>query len=214
MVIVAFQVVNKLGRYRVFQETLLLADISKKVVLGMTFLTFSNADIQFTEEELTWRTYTTKKALPTTRQVEIVNWKEFAKAALDENVEALVVYVSFLRLKMSIYPVRKAQLVLLVIKEANVPIKYMDFADIFSEKSANIPPKQTGANEHAIKLEEGEQPLYGPIYSLGPIELETLKIYIETNLATGFIQALKSPAGAPILFLHKPDDNLRLCVNY
>ena len=69
-------------------------------------------------------------------------------------------------------------------------------------------------NEHAIKLEEDKQPPFGPIYSLGPVELETLKTYIETNLANGFIRPSKSPAGAPILFDRKPDGSLRLCVDY
>ena len=46
------------------------------------------------------------------------------------------------------------------------------------------------------------------------MELETLKAYIETNLANGFIRPSKSPAGAPILFDRKSDGFLRLCVNY
>ena len=46
------------------------------------------------------------------------------------------------------------------------------------------------------------------------MELETLKTYIETNLANGFIQPLKSPAGALILFVRKPNGSLRLCINY
>ena len=75
-------------------------------------------------------------------------------------------------------------------------------------------PEQTKLNEHAIKLEEGKQPFYGSIYSLGPVELETLKTYIKTHLKTGFIQPSKSPAGAPILFDKKPDGSLWLCVNY
>ena len=58
------------------------------------------------------------------------------------------------------------------------------------------------------------QPPYGPFYSLGPVELETLKTYIETNLANGFIRSFKSPAKAPFLFDKKPDDSLRLCVDY
>ena len=41
-----------------------------------------------------------------------------------------------------------------------------------------------------------------------------LKTYIETNLANGFIQSSKSPVGAPILFDWKPDESLRICVNY
>ena len=185
-----------------------------KVVLGMPFLTLSNADVQFAEKELTWRTYTTKKALPTTRRVEIIDWKEFAKAALDENVEAFVVHVSSLRSKMTIHPAREAQLALLLTKEVTVPVEYSDFADVFSEKSANVLPERTGANEHAIELEEGKQPPYGPIYSLGPVELKTLMTYIEINLSNGFIRALKSPAGAPIQFVHKPYGSFHLCVNY
>ena len=68
--------------------------------------------------------------------------------------------------------------------------------------------------EHAIELEEGRQPSFGPIYSLEPVELETLKTYIETNLANGFIRPFKSSAEAPILFDKKPDKSLRLCVDY
>ena len=75
-------------------------------------------------------------------------------------------------------------------------------------------PENTGINEHVIKLQDGKQPPYGPIYSLGLVELETLKTYIEIYLKTGFIQPFKSPAGAPILFDKKPDGNLWLCVDY
>ena len=46
------------------------------------------------------------------------------------------------------------------------------------------------------------------------MELETLKTYIETNLANGFIRPSKSPAGAPILFERKLDGSLWFCVNY
>ena len=69
-------------------------------------------------------------------------------------------------------------------------------------------------NEHAIELKESKQPPFEPIYSLGPIELETLKTYIEINLANGFIRPFKSPARASILFNRKPDGSLRLCVDY
>ena len=75
-------------------------------------------------------------------------------------------------------------------------------------------PEHTGINDHAIKLVDGQQPPYGPIYSLGPVELETLKAYIKTNLANMFIRPSKSPAGAPILFDRKSDGSLRLCVDY
>ena len=95
-----------------------------------------------------------------------------------------------------------------------VPAEYSDFADVFSPDLATKLPEHTEINIYAIDLEEGKQPPYEPIYSLGPVELEILKTYIETNLANGFIHPSKSPAGAPILFDKKPDRSLRLCVDY
>ena len=75
-------------------------------------------------------------------------------------------------------------------------------------------PENTKMNEHVIKLIDGKQPLYGPIYALSLVELETLKAYIETYLKTGFIQPSKSLAGILILFDKKPDSSFWLCVNY
>ena len=46
------------------------------------------------------------------------------------------------------------------------------------------------------------------------MELETLKAYIETNLANGFIRPSKSPAGAHIMFDWKSDGSFQLCVKY
>ena len=214
MVIAAFQIVDKLSCSRFFQETFLLANISIKVVLGMPFLTLSNVDIQFAEKKLTWKTYTTKEALPITCLVEIINQKEFAKAALDDNIDAFVVYVSSLELRMSIHPARKAQLALLLTKEVIVPTKYWDFADVLLEKSANVLSERTRANKHAIELEEGKELSYEHIHSLEPVEFETFKTYIKTNLANGFIRVLKSLVGAAILLLRKPNSSFRLCVNY
>jgi len=41
-----------------------------------------------------------------------------------------------------------------------------------------------------------------------------LKVYIETNLANGFIQWSSSPAEEPILFAKKKDRGRQLCVDY
>ena len=106
MVIAGFQVINKLRRAQFFQETFLLANNIMEVVPGMLFLTLSNVNIQFAEKKLIWRTYTTGDALPTTQRVEFIEKKEFAKAALDENIKAFVVHMSSLSLgsKMTIHP--------------------------------------------------------------------------------------------------------------
>ena len=64
----------------------------------------------------------------------------------------------------------------------------MDFTNVFLEEKALVLPERTKLNEHVIDLEDGKQPPYRPIYSLGPVELEmTLKTYIETYFKTGFI---------------------------
>lgn len=71
-----------------------------------------------------------------------------------------------------------------------VSIKYSNFSNIFSKEKALVLLEQIKFNKHAIKLQNSNQLLYEPIYSLGPIELEILKTYIKTHLKTGFIQVL------------------------
>ena len=225
MVIANFQVEDKSGRPRFFQETFLVADTKFEVILGMPFLKISNADVAFSEGTLTWKSYTTSKALPTTERVQLVDPKEFVIAALDADSETFVVHVAIREQEeMAMNPDRKAQIEVqsgaqvgaLLFNEAptEVPAEYSDYSDVFLVENAAELRKNTGMNEHAIELEEGKQPLFGPIYSLGPVELETLKTYIEINLANGFICPSKSPAGAPILFYKKPHESLRLCVDY
>ncbi len=71
-----------------------------------------------------------------------------------------------------------------------------------------------GMNEHAIKLINGKQPLYGPIYAFSSVELKTLKVYIKTYLKTGFIWPFNSSVSAPIFFDKKPNKSFCICVDY
>ena len=147
--------------------------------------------------------------------------KEFAAAALNLEHETYVVHVASLSstplvTSLNVHPSQEPQISGLITKEAptKVPAKYLDFADDFFSDLATKLPKYTKINTYTIDLEEGKQPPYGPIYSLGPVELETFKTYIETNLANSFIRLSKFPAGAPILFDKKVNGNLCLCINY
>ena len=90
---------------------------------------------------------------------------------------------------MTIYLARKAQIAWLLAKEVTIPAEYLNFADIFSKGSAEVLPKQTGINEHVIKLVDGKQLSYTPIYSLSFVELKALKTYIKTILANSFIRS-------------------------
>ena len=226
MAVTAFSVKDRANRVKFFEETFLVAIVSPEVVLGMLFLTLSDADVDFLGRELRWRTYTTEEALLTTRRIELIGKKEFAVAALDPEHETYVVYVasfsstplaSLGSTLLDVHPSQRPQISGLITEEAltKVLAKYSDFANVFSLDLASELLKQSGINNHAIVLVERYQQLpYGPIYSLGPVELETLKAYIETNPANGFIIPSKSSAGAPILFDWKSNGSLRLYVDY
>ena len=61
-----------------------------------------------------------------------------------------------------IYIACKVQITLLKANKALIttPIKYSDFTNNFSKKSAVELPKHTKINTYAINLEEGKQPPY------------------------------------------------------
>lgn len=92
--------------------------------------------------------------------------------------------------------------------------EYIDYVDVFSPNLTMKLAKNTGINEHAIKLVEDKQPRYGPIYALSLVKLKTLKAYIKTHLKTGFIWPFKSLTDIPILFNKKLDGSPCLCVHY
>ena len=136
---------------------------------------------------------------------------------MDEYSETFIIHVAALEaLEPAVDPSRAPLLAVLQQDKApiEIPLEYVHYADVFSPDLAMELPENPGINEHTIELIEGKQSPYGPIYSLGPVELETLKAYIETHLRTGFIRPSKSPAGAPILFDKKSDRSLRLYVDY
>ncbi len=89
----------------------MVAHTNLEMVLEMLFLALSNANFQLGAKELTWRTYIVAKTLPTTSRVELIDKREFAKVALDENLETFVVHVSALNVaEPMIYPSRATQI--------------------------------------------------------------------------------------------------------
>lgn len=77
------------------------------------------------------------------------------------------------------------------IDEAFISIlfKYADFEKVFFKNlAAKLPMKYIEINNHAIILIKSYNPSYRSIYSPKLVELETLKTYINTNLANSFIK--------------------------
>ena len=49
---------------------------------------------------------------------------------------------------------------------------------------------------------------------MAPTEMAELKKQLEELVEKGFIRPSSSPWGAPVLFVKKKDESLRLCIDY
>jgi len=88
-----------------------------------------------------------------------------------------------------------------------------EFNDTFPTTLPNgLPPERR--LDHAIDLIPGMEPPSRPVYRLSHYEMKELKVQLSDLLEKGFIQPSVSPFGAPVLFVHKKEGTLRLCVNY
>lgn len=78
-------------------------------MLEILFEIFRNADMIFLERKLICNFYTTTKVLLTTKQIELFNKKEFAKAALYAKSKTFLVYIAVLEAsKILIHLLQKA----------------------------------------------------------------------------------------------------------
>jgi hypothetical protein len=91
--------------------------------------------------------------------------------------------------------------------------KYREYEDIFSKERCKTVQDIAGVT-HAIDLKERARPSYRPIYALSERELRILRDYLAEKETIDWIRHSKLPAGAPILFVPKPNGSLRLCVDY
>ena len=194
MVITAFLVNDQVEKIRFFKETFLVVNISPNVIFGMLFFTLNNANVDFSKKKLWEKFYTIEKAFFTIKQVKLIGKKEFIVAALNLGHETFIIPLVFLDSpsndqESDVYFSCKAQIAALVVNETSILIstEYLDFINIFSPKLILKLFEYIGINDYAIKLIDEQQPLYKPIYSLGPVKLKILKIYIKINLANNFI---------------------------
>ncbi len=97
--------------------------------------------------------------------------------------------------------------------ESQLPTEYNDLVEVFSKtKATQLPPHRTG--DCAIDLQPGSQPPKGRIFPLSQPEAESMKSYIEEELAKGFLRPSTSPASAGFFFVKKKDGGLRPCIDY
>lgn len=76
--------------------------------------------------------YTAIEILPITKQIGLINGKNFVKIALNKNIKIFVIYIlSFGLSLILIYLAKKAQIVLLLTKKIIILNIYFDFINIF-----------------------------------------------------------------------------------
>jgi len=94
-----------------------------------------------------------------------------------------------------------------------IPQYYEDYQKLFLKTTAETLAERR-TFDHAIDLKPGALPPWGPIYPMSAYQLDTLHKYLKEMLKQGKIVDSQSPAGAPILFVPKPDGKVQLCVDY
>jgi hypothetical protein len=85
---------------------------------------------------------------------------------------------------------------------------------VFSKVLADrLPPHQPGI-DHQVRLQDGETPTWGPLYSMSRAELVVLKEWLVENMSKGVIHQSSSLFAAPVLFAKNPGGGLRFSINY
>ncbi len=88
-----------------------------------------------------------------------------------------------------------------------------EFSDVMpKDLLEDLPPRRRV--DHAIEVMPGVAPPAKAPYRMSHEELKELKVQLEELLIKGYIKPNKSPYGAPVLFVHKKDGTLRMCVDY
>ena len=102
---------------------------------------------------------------------------------------------------------------LCAINKPQIPEEYQEFKDIFMSSLIRELPEHSPF-DHEIKLMDGKELIFKPIYQLSELESRTLREYLDENLKKGYICQSKSPARYPIIFVKKKDGSLWLCMDY
>ncbi len=93
----------------------------------------------------------------------------------------------------------------------DIPTVY-DFLDVFPDELLGLSLEREVQFE--INVMPGVDPIFITPYRMAPAELKELKVQLQELLEKGFICPNVSRWGAPVLFVKKKDDTLRLCIDY
>ncbi|XP_070020660.1 uncharacterized protein [Nicotiana sylvestris] len=90
----------------------------------------------------------------------------------------------------------------------SVPV-VQDFPDVFPADLPGMPPDRD--IDFGIDLVMDTHPISIPPYCMAPTKV---KEHLQELLEKGYIRLIVSPWGAPVLFVKKKDDSMRMCIDY
>ncbi len=94
-----------------------------------------------------------------------------------------------------------------------LPLEYHNYVDVFlvAESDKLLPHR---SYDHKTQLLPGKILDHDSMYWMSRDELLVLKKYLEYNFCKEFIYASTSSTASPVLFVKKPGERLRFCVDY
>jgi hypothetical protein len=204
-----------------------IANIPKyDLVLGLSWLSDHEPDINWSRGQIRWRTESTPKTNESSSSEE-ESRSQNSRIFLDPSDippqyhnrrargqdKRLRRDIALLRKE---YQKQEDELVEeepLADRLAKIPEQYWKYEKLFQDRlDEGLPPHSEW--DHEINLKKGEVPKPHPIYNLSEFELKTLKTWIEEQEDKGYIRKSKSPAGYPIIFVPKKNGKLRLVIDY
>jgi predicted aspartyl protease len=96
---------------------------------------------------------------------------------------------------------------------SRLPTGFQLYEDVFSKAASNVLPPHR-SYDHKIQLEAENTLGYSPLWHQSESELRAIKQYLLDNLDKGFIEDSQAPHASPTLFVKKPDESLRFCVDF
>ncbi|KAL0556882.1 hypothetical protein IC582_005399 [Cucumis melo] len=185
----------------VIEVTLLVLDmLDFDVILGMDWLAANHASIDCSRKEVTFN--------PPSRAS--FKFKGEGSRSLPQVISAIraskLLSQGTWGILASVVDTREADVSL------SSELVVRDYPDVFPEELPGLPPHREV--EFAIELEPGTVPISRAPYRMAPAELKELKVQLQELLDKGFIRPSVSPWGAPVLFVKKKDESMRLCIDY